>query len=184
MGIISAGNLFHSLSQENPNYSFLLPFAQYNLQCPGYYLPVLQGKWVYPHSNSTCRIWNKIISHSAITRDPHRGGWVGCGQGGRASGGIFLALWQKEMYLLPSLLLVGDFCRNRVFSLNSRPSVTYRQRPFCKIPYIRFFLVYQSLCLTFVWVWHAQETNATFRHRVGLATPTRRMATFLGDQCD
>ena len=64
------------LSQENPNYSFLLPFAQYNLQCPGYYLPVLQGKWVYPHSNSTCRIWNKIISYSAITRDPHRGGWV------------------------------------------------------------------------------------------------------------
>ena len=36
----------------------------------------------------------------------------------------------------------------------------------------------------FVWVWHAQETNATFRHWVGLATPTRRMATFLGDQCD
>ncbi len=66
-----------SLSQENPNYSFLLPFAQYNLQCPGYYLPVLQGKWVYPHSNSTCRIWNKIISYSAITRDPHRGVWVG-----------------------------------------------------------------------------------------------------------
>ena len=118
------------LSQENPNYSFLLPFAQYNLQCPGYYLPVLQGKWVYPHSNSTCRIWNKIISYSAITRDPHRGGWVV----GRASGGIFLALWQKEMYLLPSLLLVGDFCQNRVFSLNIRPSVTYRQRPFCKIP--------------------------------------------------
>ena len=77
------------LSQENPNYSFLLPFAQYNLQCPGYYLPVLQGKWVYPHSNSTCRIWDKIISYSAITRDPHRGGWVGCGEGGRASGGIF-----------------------------------------------------------------------------------------------
>ena len=68
---------------------------------------------------------------------------------GRASGGIFLALWQKEMYLLPSLLLVGDFCRNRVFSLNIRPSVTYRQRPFCKIPNVRFFLVYQSLCLTF-----------------------------------
>ena len=104
---------------------------------------------MYPHSNSTCRIWNKIISYSAITRDPHRGGWVGCGEGGRASGGIFLALWQKEMYLLPSLLLVGDFCRNRVLSLNIRPSVTYRQRPFCKIPYIRFFLVYQSLCLTF-----------------------------------
>ena len=136
---------FPGLSQENPNYSFLLPFAQYNLQCPGYYLPVLRGKWVYPHSNSTCRIWNKIISYSAITRDPHRGGWVV----GRASGGISLALWQKEMYLLPSLLLVGDFCRNRLFSLNIRPSVTYRQRPFCKIPYIRFFLVYQSLCLTF-----------------------------------
>ena len=134
------------LSQENPNYSFLLPFAQYNLQCPGYYLPVLQGKWVYPHSNSTCRIWNKIISYSAITRDPHRGGWVGCGEGVRWH---FLALWQKEMYLLPSLLLVGDFCRNRVLSLNIRPSVAYRQRPFCKIPYIRFFLVYQSLCLTF-----------------------------------
>ena len=67
----------YTLSQENPNYSFLLPFAQYNLQCPGYYLPVLQGKWVYPHSNSTCRIWNKIISYSAITRDPHRGGWEG-----------------------------------------------------------------------------------------------------------
>ena len=61
----------------------------------------------------------------------------------------FLALWQKEMYLLPSFLLVGDFCRNRLFSLNIRPSVTYRQRPFCKIPNIRFFLVYQSLCLTF-----------------------------------
>ena len=29
------------------------------------------------------------------------------------------------------------------------PSVTYRQRPFCKIRYIRFFLVCQSLCLTF-----------------------------------
>ena len=72
-----------TLSQENPNYSFLLPFAQYNLQCPGYYLPVLQGKWVYPHSNSTCRIWNKIISYSAIRRDPHRGGWVGCGEGVR-----------------------------------------------------------------------------------------------------
>ena len=74
---------------------------------------------------------------------------MGCGEGGRASGGIFLALWQKEMYLLPSLLLVVDFCRNRVFSLNIRPSVTYRQRPFCKIPNVRFFLVYQSLCLTF-----------------------------------
>ena len=71
------------LSQENPNYFFLLPFAQYNLQCPGYYLPVLQGKWVYPHSNSTCRIWNKIISYSAITRDPHRGGWVVGRAGGR-----------------------------------------------------------------------------------------------------
>ena len=71
------------LSQENPNYSFLLPFAQYNLQCPGYYLPVLQGKWVYPHSNSTCRIWNKIISYSAITRGPHRGGWVVGRAGGR-----------------------------------------------------------------------------------------------------
>ena len=45
---------------------------------------------------------------------------MGCGEGGRASGGIFLALWQNEMYLLPSLLLVGDFCRNRVFSLNIR----------------------------------------------------------------
>ena len=72
-----------SLSQENPNFSFLLPFAQYNLQCPGYYLPVLQGKWVYPHSSSTCRIWNKIISYSAITRDPHRGGWVVGKAGGR-----------------------------------------------------------------------------------------------------
>ena len=71
------------LSQENPNYSFLLPFAQYNLQCPGYYLPVLQGKWVYPHSSSTCRIWNKIISYSAIRRDPHRGGWVVGRAGGR-----------------------------------------------------------------------------------------------------
>ena len=77
------------LSQENPNYSFLLPFAQYNLQCPGYYLPVLQGKWVYPHSNSTCRIWNKIISYSAITRDPHRGGWVGGWVVGRAGGMMF-----------------------------------------------------------------------------------------------
>ena len=73
----------HLLSQENPNYSFLLPFAQYNLQCPGYYLPVLQGKWVYPHSSSTCRIWNKIISYSAIRRDPHRGGWVVGRAGGR-----------------------------------------------------------------------------------------------------
>ena len=71
------------LSQENPNYSFLLPFAQYNLQCPGYCLPVLQGKWVYPHSSSTCRIWNKIISYSAIRRDPHRGGWVVGRAGGR-----------------------------------------------------------------------------------------------------
>ena len=26
--------------------------------------------------------------------------------------------------------------------------------------------------------------SATFRHWVGLATPTRRMATFLVDQCD
>ena len=136
------------LSQENPNYSFLLPFAQYNLQCPGYYLPVLQGKWVYPHSSSTCRIWNKIISYLAIRRDPHRGAWV-VGRAGGRQVAFFLALWQKEMYLLPSLLLVGDFCRNRVFSLNIRPSVTYRQRPFCKIRYIRFFLVYQSLCLTF-----------------------------------
>ena len=76
-------NFKHHLSQENPNYSFLLPFAQYNLQCPGYYLPVLQGKWVYPHSNRTCRIWNKIISYSAITRDPHRGGWVVGRAGGR-----------------------------------------------------------------------------------------------------
>ena len=72
-----------TLSQENPNYSFLLPFAQYNLQCPGYYLPVLQRKWVYPHSSSTCRIWNKIISYSAIRRDPHRGGWVVGRAGGR-----------------------------------------------------------------------------------------------------
>ena len=87
---------------------------------------------MYPHSSSTCRIWNKIISYSAITRDPHRGGWVvGGWEGVRWH---FLALWQKEMYLLPSLLLVGDFCRNRLFSLNIRPSVTYRQRPFCKIP--------------------------------------------------
>ena len=36
-----------------------------------------------------------------------------------------------------------------LIKINIRPSVTYRQRPFCKIPYIRFFLVYQSLCLTF-----------------------------------
>ena len=48
---------------------------------------------------------------------------MGCGEGERWH---FLALWQKEMYLLPSLLLVGDFCRNRVFSLNIRPSVTDR----------------------------------------------------------
>ena len=41
------------------------------------------------------------------------------------------------------------FPKSRIFSLNIRPSVIYRQRPFCKIPYIRFFLVYQSLCLTF-----------------------------------
>ena len=61
----------------------------------------------------------------------------------------FFGALQNEMYLLPSLLLVGDFCRNRVFSLNIRPSVTYRQRPFCKLPNVRFFLVYQSLCLTF-----------------------------------
>ena len=109
---------------------------------------------------------------------------MSCGEGGRASGGIFLALWQKEMYLLPSLLLVGDFCRNRVFSLNIRPSVTYRQRPFCKIPYIRFFLVYQSLCLTFCVGVACLERYVLFRHWVELATPTRRMATFLGDQCD
>ena len=109
---------------------------------------------------------------------------MGRGEGGRASGGIFLALCQKEMYLLPSLLLVGDFCRNRVFSLNIRPSVTYGQRPFCKIRYIRFFLVYQSLCLTFCVGVACSGKKRNFHHWVGLATPTRRMATFLDDQCD
>ena len=83
--------LSQKLSQENPNFSFLLPFAQYNLQCPGYYLPVLKGKWVYPHSSSTCRIWNKIISYSAITRDPHRGGWVV----GRAEGCQVAFFWRS-----------------------------------------------------------------------------------------
>ena len=29
-----------------------------------------------------------------------------------------------------------------------------------------------------------RKETQTFRHWVGLATPTRRMATFLGDQCD
>ena len=31
-----------------------------------------------------------------------------------------------------------------LIKINIRPSVTYRQRPFCKIPYIRFFLVFMS----------------------------------------
>ena len=48
---------------------------------------------MYPHSNSTCRILNKIISFSAITRDPHRGGWVV----GRARGGIFGALAKGDV---------------------------------------------------------------------------------------
>ena len=73
--------------------------------------------------------------------------------------------------------------RNRVFSLNIRPSVTYRQRPFCKIPNIRFFLVFQSLCLTFC-VSVACLGKIRAFSSLELATPTRRMATFLGDQCD
>ena len=44
----------------------------------------------------------------------------------------------------------------------------------------------KSLCLTFlcgVWACLGKDT-CFFRHWVELATPTRRMATFLGDQCD
>ena len=74
--------------------------------------------------------------------------------------------------------------KSRIFSLNIRPSVIYRQRPFCKIPYIRFFLVYQSLCLTFCVGVACSGKKRNFSSFVGLATPTRRMATFLGDQCD
>ena len=112
-----------ALSQENPNYSFLLPFAQYNLQCPGYYLPVLQGKWVYPHSNSTCRIWNKIISYSAITRDPHRGGWV-VGRAGRRQVAFFGALAKGDVS--SSIALAG-----RGFLPKSCPLIKYS--PLCNI---------------------------------------------------
>ena len=133
------------LSQENPNYSFLLPFAQYNLQCPGYYLPVLQGKWVYPHSNSTCRIWNKLF-RTRQSRETHIG--VGGLWGGREGvrWHFFGALAKGDVS--SSIALAG-----RGFLPKSCPLIKYS--PLCNlqtetlIPYIRFFLVYQSLCLTF-----------------------------------
>ena len=97
------------LSQEYPNYSFLLPFAQYNLQCPGYYMPVLHGKWVYPHSNSTCRIWNKIISYSVITRDPPRSGRV-VGREEEREVAFFGALAKGDVSSSISLASIGNFC--------------------------------------------------------------------------
>ena len=138
----------HSLlSQDYPNYSFLLPFAQYNLQCPGYYLPVLHGKWVYPHSNSTCRIWNKIISFSAITRDPHRGGWV-VGRAGGQEVAFFGALAKGNVST--SITLAGrGFLPKSCLLIKYSPLCNLQTETFCKIPNVRFFLVYQSLCLTF-----------------------------------
>ena len=89
----------------------------------------------------------KIISYYAISREPHRE--VGELRGGRDWAEIvFLAVWQKEMYP-PSLLLIGNFCRNCVYSLNIRHSVTYRPIPFCKIPNICFFHAYQNSCLSY-----------------------------------
>ena len=101
------------------------------------------------HTPIALAVFRTKLFRTLQSRETHIG--VGGLWGGRdwARRWHFLALWQKEMYLLPSLLLVENFCRNRVFSLNIRPSVTYRLRHFCKVPNIRFFLVYQSLCLTF-----------------------------------
>ena len=106
------------------------------------------------------------------------------GRAGLGRDGIFLVLWQKEMYLLPSLLLVGNFCRNCVFSLNIRPSVTYRLRPFCKIPNMRFFLVYQSLCLTFCVGVACLGNRRNFSSLGGACYAHKTNGDFLDDQCD
>ena len=74
---------------------------------------------------------------------------MGCGEGGRASGGIFLALWKKEMYLLPSLLLVGDFLPKSCLLIKYSPLCNLQTETLLQNPNVRFFLVYQSLCLTF-----------------------------------
>ena len=56
---------------------------------------------------------------------------MGCGEG---AGGIFLALWQKEMYLLPSLLLVGDFLPKSCLLIKYSPLCNLQTETFLQNP--------------------------------------------------
>ena len=78
---------------------------------------------MYPHSNSTWRIWNKIISYSAITRDPHRGGWV-VGRAGGRQVAFFGALAKGDVS--SSIALAG-----RGFLPKSYPLIKYS--PLCNL---------------------------------------------------
>ena len=154
----------------------LLPFAQYNLQCPGYYLPKSMG------TPTALAIFGTKLFRTLQSRRPTQG-WAGCGAGGRCH--FFGALAKVD--LSSSIALASrEFLPNRVSSLNIRPSVTYRQRPFCKIPNIRFFFVYQSLCLTFCVGVACLGKKRNFSSLGGAcyAHKTNGAATFLGDQCD
>ena len=81
------------------------------------------------HTPIALAVFRTKLFRTLQSRETHIG--VGGLWGGRDWEEMaFFGALEKEMYLLPSLLLVGNFCQNRVFSLNIRPSVTYRQRPF------------------------------------------------------
>ena len=88
---------------------------------------------MYQFSDSTYRIFNKIISYSAIPRVPHRGGWVVGRAGGQ--GVIFFGALAKSLGILAhrlsrwelfsKLIKYSLFCYFETNTLMQNPSRTF-----------------------------------------------------------
>ena len=138
---------------------------------------------MYPHSSSTCRIWNKIISYSAIRRDPHRGGWV-VGRAGGRQVAFFGALAKGDVS--SSIALAGkgflpkSFVLIKYSPLCNLQTETFLQNPIHTfLPCVPKFMS-DILCGCGM----LRKETQLFVIGWGLLRHTRPMATFLGDQCD